>query len=507
MKLIKKIAAIMFAFMMVFSLSTNVKAQSGDNTRKGSITISNVKNGETYKIYRILDLDSYKYSDENNENEEGNYSYTLKQDGTDVKNANQWQSFVKENADGKGSNFFKLTDEKYVTAITTDGKKIAIAALKYVQEHTTIEADDSYTAIEDGTHTFENLPLGYYLVESTVSALCSLDTTNPNQTIKVKYEEPTVTKKIVDNQKGLVDNTTANIGDKITYHVTIPVKKGATKYVFYDKLDKGLKYYKDQQLGNKFSVAVDSTQEHTNGKQGVDYTLTLDANEQAFTIKFEDSFLQKISVGKDITLTYMAIVTNEAPMNTAINNKAYLKYGNNQQTTESTTSVFTYQIPVYKYTGEVGNEQALSGATFKLYKEKKDDKNLLKFDNKANDVYKYNPSTEETTTSLVSDDSGYIRLDGLSAGTYFLEETKAPNGYNKLENPIKVVVTQGTDGKPVIHVDDDTDRVDTVKVKNNTGTILPSTGGMGTTLIYLVGGALVLGSGFVLANKKRAKAK
>ena len=131
----------------------------------------------------------------------------------------------------------------------------------------------------------------------------------------------------------------------------------------------------------------------------------------------------------------------------------------------------------------------------------------MKFDNKANDVYKYNPSTEETTTSLVSDDSGYIRLDGLSAGTYFLEETKAPNGYNKLENPIKVVVTQGTDGKPVIHVDDDTDRVDTVKVKNNTGTILPSTGGMGTTLIYLVGGALVLGSGFVLANKKRAKAK
>lgn len=505
MKLIKKIAAIMFAFMMVFSLSTNVKAGSGDNTRKGSIKISNVKNGETYKIYRILDLDSYEYSDENNENKEGNYSYTLKQDGTDVKNANQWQNFVKDNADGHGSNFFKLTDEKYVTAKTTDGEKIAIAALKYVQEHTTIEADDSYTATEDGTHTFGNLPLGYYLVESTVSALCSLDTTNPNQTIKVKYEEPTVTKKIVDNQKGLVDNTTANIGDKITYHVTIPVKKGATKYVFYDKLDTGLKYYKDQQLGNKFSVAVDSTQEHTNGTQGVDYTLTLDANEQAFTIKFEDSFLQKISVGKDITLTYIAIVTNEAPMNTAINNKAYLKYGNNQQTTESTTSVFTYQIPVYKYTGEVGNEQALSGATFKLYKNLVETDNLLKFDEKNGDVYRYNPKAG--VTDLVSGTTGYIKLNGLSAGTYYLEETKAPNGYNKSEKPIKVVITQGTGGKPVIHVDADTDRVDTVKVKNNTGTILPSTGGMGTTLIYLIGGALVLGSGFVLANKKRAKAK
>lgn len=500
MKLIKKIAAIMFAFMMVFSLSTNVKAESGINQNQGSITISNAKDGETYKIYRILDLDSYNYTDANHE--DGNYSYTYRQDDN---SANGWKQFIKINT---GENkFFKLTGSKYITANTgVKGEDIAKAALDYAKANG-INDDDSYTATENGTYTFNNLPLGYYLAESSVSALCSLDTTKPNQTIKVKYEEPTVTKKIVDNQKGLVDNTTANIGDKITYHVTIPVKKGATKYVFYDKLDTGLKYYKDQQLGNKFSVAVDSTQEHTNGTQGVDYTLTLDANEQAFTIKFEDSFLQKISVGKDITLTYMAIVTNKAPMNTAINNKAYLKYGNNQQTTESTTSVFTYQIPVYKYTGEVGNEQALSGATFKLYKEKKDDKNLLKFDNKANDVYKYNPSTEETTTSLVSDDSGYIRLDGLSAGTYFLEETKAPNGYNKLENPIKVVVTQGTDGKPVIHVDNDTDGVDTVKVKNNTGTILPSTGGMGTTLIYLVGAALVLGSGFVLANKKRAKAK
>ena len=101
MKLIKMIAAIMFAFMMVFSLSTNVKAvESGVNKNQGSIVIENAKNGETYKIYRILDLDSYEYSGENNEKKEGNYSYTLKQDGTDVKNANQWQNFVKRNADG-----------------------------------------------------------------------------------------------------------------------------------------------------------------------------------------------------------------------------------------------------------------------------------------------------------------------------------------------------------------------------------------------------------------------
>lgn len=496
MKLIKKIAAIMFAFMMVFSLSTNVKAESGINQNQGSITISNAKDGETYKIYRILDLDSYNYTDANHE--DGNYSYTYRQDDN---SANGWKQFIKINT---GENkFFKLTGSKYITANTgVKGEDIAKAALDYAKANG-INADDSYTATENGTYTFNNLPLGYYLVESSVSALCSLDTTNPNQEIKVKYEEPTVTKQIIDNQEGLVSNTTANIGDKITYHVTIPVKKGATKYVFHDKLDTGLKYYKDQQLGNKFSVAVDSTQNHTNGTQDVDYTLTLDANEQAFTIKFEDSFLQKINVGKDILLTYIAIVTNEAPMNAAINNTAYLKYGNNQQTTESTTSVYTYNIPVFKYTGD--KKTPLADATFKLYRSKMTEDNLLKFDEKNEDAYKY--SERGGVTELVSDAKGNININGLSAGTYFLEETKAPNGYNKLEKAIKVVVSKGENGKPVIHVDEDTDSVEKVEVKNNTGGLLPSTGGMGTTLIYLVGAALVLGSGFVLFNKKRAKAK
>lgn len=503
MKLIKKIAAIMFAFIMVFSLSTNVKAESGVNTSQGSIMISNVKNGEAYKIYRILDLDSYNYPPENPKG--GNYSYTYKQGD---KNATEWKKFIDDNTgDGK---YFKKTGStvsKYFTANDgVKGEDIAKAALKYVNDNG-IEADDSYTATADGTYTFNNLPLGYYLVESTVSALCSLDTTNPNQTIKVKYDEPTVTKKIVDNQNGLVDNTTAKIGDPITYHVTIPVKKGATNYVFHDELETGLKYYKNPEAGNKFSVAVDSTQAHTNGTQDVDYTLTLNTNENAFTIKFEDSFLQKINVGEDITLTYIAIVTKEAPMNTAINNTAYLNYGNNQKSNESTTSVYTFNIPVFKYTGVT--KQGLAGATFNLYKDEKISNNLLKFDEAFDEVngnvYKYNPKTG--VTDLVSDANGNINLNGLSAGTYILEETKAPEGYNKLEKTIKVVVTKGEDGKPVIHVDDDTASVEKVEVKNSTGSLLPSTGGMGTTLIYLVGGALVLGSGFVLANKKRAKAK
>ena len=514
MKLIKKIVAIMFAFIMVFSLSTNVKAVNGVNASQGSITLDKVRNGETYKIYRILDLDSYNYPTGNPKG--GNYSYTYKKQGD--KNATEWKNFIDTNT-GDGEYFKKTgsTSSNYFTANDgVNGEDIAKAALQYVKKNG-IEADDSYTATENGTYTFNYLPLGYYLVESTVSALCSLDTTNPNQTIKVKYGEPTVKKEIVHSTSRDSTYETASIGDIITYNVIITVKKGAKDYVFHDKLDNGLKYSGMNET-LPFNVQFTTTKKvpSVNGsmtmlKPGAgDYTLIQDETNNSFSIEFTNDFIQKFDENDEIHLMYCAVVTKDALMNTAINNTAYLKYGNKQETTKVSTNVYTYQIPVFKYTGE--GKQALAGATFKLYKDTKDDKNLLTFENKAKDVYakdvyKYNRNTEGTTTSLVSGDDGYIRLDGLSAGTYILEETKAPEGYNKLENPIKVVVTKGEEGKPVIHVDDDTTSVEKVEVKNNTGSILPSTGGMGTTLIYLIGGALVLGSGFVLANKKRAKAK
>lgn len=243
MKLIKKIAAIMFAFMMVFSLSTNAKAESGVNQNQGSITISNVKAGETYSIYRILDLDSYNYTDANH----GNYSYTYRQDDH---SANGWKQFIILH---KGENeFFKLTGSKYITANTgVEGEDIAKAALSYAKANG-ISADDSYTATEDGTHTFEHLPLGYYLVESSVGAVCNLTTTNPSQNIKVKYTEPTVEKNILSNEK-LVKNTSANIGDHIHYQVKITLGKGAKNYVFHDQIGDGLQY---NEIKNKVFVMI-----------------------------------------------------------------------------------------------------------------------------------------------------------------------------------------------------------------------------------------------------------
>lgn len=106
---------------------------------------------------------------------------------------------------------------------------------------------------------------------------------------------------------------------------------------------------------------------------------------------------------------------------------------------------------------------------------------------------------------MTSNGTKAFTITGLEAGTYYLKETKAPNGYNRLTSPIKIEIKQKDDGTQQIIWNNK--EVTTVDVLNEKGSLLPQTGGMGTTLIYLIGGALVLGSGIVLANKKRAKAK
>ena len=494
MKLIKKIAAIMFAFMMVFSLSTNVKAVSGVNQNQGSITISNAKAGETYKIYRILDLASYNYSE--GDHDKGNYSYTYKTGQNDT----EWKQFIVDNTgDGK---YFSVTDGKYLTANgTANGEDIAKDALKFVQDSDTITADASKKPETDGPITFSDLPLGYYLVESTVGALCSLNTTHTNQNIEVKYEEPTITKTILMSDSDDTTHETVKIGDSIMYQITIDVKKGAKNYVLHDQLDPGLKYHEIPDTGFSVHAYVMENNKPVTLRPTTDYLLTHDKNANAFTLKFEDSCIKNL-VDKQINVDYYVNVTKGALMDTAMKNKAFLNYGNSQTSKESTTSVFTYQIPVYKYTGEGANKKPLANATFNLYKDSKADGNLLRFDGKIGNVYTYNKDGE--VKDLVSGDDGYVKLNGLSAGTYFLEETKAPNGYNKLENPIKIVVTKADNTKKITRDDVVVTQID---VENKSGSLLPSTGGMGTTLIYLIGGALVLGSGFVLANKKRAKAK
>ncbi len=495
MKLIKKIAAIMFAFMMVVSMSCNVKADEGTTAttgEKGTITINNAIPGQTYKIYKILELESYNPTTKN-------YAYKV---------TTEWKSFV----DGDGSTYLtKVDGTDYVNWVgdsTNDGtrvKEFAEKAIAYVKQNSNTinplrSQDAPKTSVEHTTTvTFKNLSLGYYLVDSSVGTLCSLDTTNTDATIREKNGVPSVDKKVSSTETGNYDTSnTASIGDTVYFKTTITAQPGAQNYVLHDKMTAGLKFNGNVEVKKGESPVAT-----------LDYTLkTSDFNDDCtFEIVFGQTFCDDLQKDEKITVTYSAtlnenaVIGNDANTNT---NKTLLSYGDSQKTTEVTTNTKTFKMDVFKYTEnrtDKTKKDGLADAVFTL--KKGGETNTINFvketsDENNGDIYRVANTGD---ANITTNKSGKFTIKGLGAGTYYLTETKQPAGYNKLKNPVTVVIDN--DGN--VKVDDA--NADPVEVENKTGTVLPSTGGAGTTMIYLIGGALVLGSGVVLATKRRVKNK
>lgn len=485
----------MFAFMMVVSMSCNVKADDTTTAvtgETGTITINNAIPGQTYKIYKILELESYNPTTKN-------YAYKV---------TTEWKSFV----DGDGSTYLtKVDGTDYVNWVgdsTNDGtrvKEFAEKAIAYVKQNSNTinplrSQDAPKTSVEHTTTvTFKNLSLGYYLVDSSVGTLCSLDTTNTDATIREKNGVPSVDKKVSSTETGNYDTSnTASIGDTVYFKTTITAQPGAQNYVLHDKMTAGLKFNGNVEVKKGESPVAT-----------LDYTLkTSDFNDDCtFEIVFGQIFCDDLQKDEKITVTYSAtlnenaVIGNDANTNT---NKTLLSYGDSQKTTEVTTNTKTFKMDVFKYTEnrtDKTKKDGLADAVFTL--KKGGETNTINFvketsDENNGDIYRVANTGD---ANITTNKSGKFTIKGLGAGTYYLTETKQPAGYNKLKNPVTVVIDN--DGN--VKVDDA--NADPVEVENKTGTVLPSTGGAGTTMIYLIGGALVLGSGVVLATKRRVKNK
>lgn len=515
MRLIKKIAAIMFAFMMVVSMSCNVKADDTTTpaTGDGTITINNAIPGQTYKLYRLLDLESYSVN-EDGQKENGNYSY---------KPTSKWKTFL----EGNGIRDVYFTFENGYASWKKGANVEAFAKLAIEhanKENAVIEAEKTEVAsaaIEGNntsTVTFKNLPLGYYLVDSSVGTLCSLDTTNKDATIQEKNGVPSVDKKVSNSKTGPFDtSSTASIGDTVYFKTTITAQPGAQNYVLHDKMTEGLTF--DQ---NSVNVSLHKNAQNTDRdlSKTTDYsveTTNLESTDPkcTFHVNFIPTFCDSLEANDTITVTYSAVLNGKAEIGNVDKNtnETWLKYGDSQSTQHKPTTTKTFEMKVFKFykdKNDSNTEKGLAGATFKLTKGSKDAENIsfVKTSNKTatNDVYRVAKKGEAgTVTTITSPNSGEFTIQGLGAGTYYLTETKQPDGYNKLSGPVTVVIDK--DGKVKVKNGDAYDEVTQVKVENKTGTVLPSTGGMRTTMIYLIGGALVLGSGVVLATKRRVKKK
>lgn len=491
-KAMKKLMAALLAVAMVCAMAIPAFAAggAGATTGEGKITIDNAVIGHTYKIYRILNL---QYNDT---------AKSFRYEKND-----KWGAFVEEQT------AYLAVDSKtgVVTWANSDNadngtaiKALAVAAGQHVTDTPSLAADDSKEATSN-TVIFDNLPLGWYLVVSdlTTDAICSIDTTAKQVTIKEKNGVPTVTKEVEYASGSWGQGNDGNVGDTVNFQTTINVTDGdPTNYVLHDQMSKGLTFKE-----NSIAVKVNDTL-ITN--YTVEYTNT---DKCTFEISFPNGTLH---TNDTVVVTYSATINSNAVVGTAGNeNETWLKYGNNGETTHGRTKTYTWKFNIFKYfTDSNGDKKYLADVEFVLYRKNADDKaEYAKFD--SNNKLSGWTEAENEATKLKTNATSIVGVEGLDKGTYFLKEITTPGGFNGLTSDVEVQIDSScntlngatyTVQYKMVNEEDFTDTDEEEKVvpiENKRGTVLPGTGGIGTTIFYVVGGGLMAAAAILLITKKR----
>lgn len=490
MKHMKRFVALFAALALVLAMAAPAFAATASPTNTkdqgtGTITVENAKNGETYSLYRIFDLVSYTPK---NGDEAAKAVYKV---------TSEWKSFIQSQGTyitlDKNDQPTWKADAEVVAFV-----KLAKTAAESMSPVATVKAADNEAK-------FTSLKDGYYLVSTTTGTLCSLNTENGTEELKIrdKNDVPTVEKKVEKTSgKNVWDKeNTAKIGDTVSYQTTISVKDGAKGYVLHDKMDAGLTLdsYSIKVTVDGADVTADATKctIKTTGKTHSDCT---------FEIEFADSYVATLA-NKDIIVTYRATLNDAAKIvNETNKNETWLKYGNSSESVHKKTETKAYSFDLVK-TNESG--KLLKDAKFELY-EDADCTNKIDLIEVDENTYRPATVTEKSATDfasavIVSNETKAITIKGLKGGTtYYLKEIKAPQGYNTLTDAVVVKIgttnlsatmngTQYTSGG--------------IHVINKAGTTLPSTGGIGTTIFYLIGGGLMVAAAVLLIAKKRMENK
>ena len=535
-KLVSRFMAVLMAMTMILSMSMTAFAEVAP---KGTLTVNNTVAGKTLDLYQIFT--ATKSGD--------NVAYTLN---------SAYEGFFKNNTRISGSE--SLTGEALSEAAYnyvknqvgkngSDGVAFAKDILGWILKNNSTVTDTHKTATTGaGTTVISDLEYGYYVVyplgatdtstapgNETVKSVASLvSVTGNDATVNMKSNYPTVVKKV--NDKNADD---VNIGDEVTYTLTskVPDMTGYTSYVFNfkDTLSAGLTLKKitSVKVGDTTITKVEAGQ-----KANDTYTLTQAGQDITITM---NNFLasNKDKAGKEIKVTYTATLNKNAVTGFDANkNSATIEYSNKPGTTDkgesepSIVDVHTFNFTIFKYYLKGADKTGLANAEFELYKENEagnaaDENAKINIVDEGEGVYRQATADEAkeidfTSAKIVSDTDGKVLVKGLDAGTYYLRETNAPEGYNKLLSDIKVEIkaTYGKDGKLVSYTVDYTYNGTTtsataitsknnspeVPVENKTGAQLPSTGSKGALMVTLAGivlfGALTASKAF---GKKKAK--
>lgn len=488
------LTAIMTLAMAATSFATMTEPMPAAATQKGNLTVKvNEKNtleGQTIKLYKLFDLsvsgDSYAYVVNKTYTDAIATALGMETTATSEDLYNKLAGYASHSSDIQ-----KFADD-FTTAALTAGTAATVTAEKLgkVTEH-----------------KFENLDYGYYLVYQTgtkeiQSSLVSVDMTEKE--VNLKGEAPSIEKT--------ANAETVEIGQVVTYTITgtIPDTTGYDSYVYKikDTLTNGLDFVTDAQgetqATNPYLVSV---------KIGDNV-----AKEQSATLSGEGNRTMELdlskwikdnqeSKGQAFTVTYYAKVNSDAVVTEK--NSASLEYGNDPQNTTTTTpseaETPTYPLDINKKIAK--SETMLAGATFRLYKSEDDAKaandNAIKVTEGTPEgsytvaVDQENEKNMDMVTVATEVGKGHnLHLNGLAAGTYWLVETDAPAGYNKLTAPIKVTITKSGDENVdnwTLTKGEDVEQDKIIDIENVSGTLLPETGGMGTVLFTVVAVVMILG--------------
>ena len=469
MKTMRKLFTVLLALAMTLALA--VPAFAADTT--GSITITNPQGDRTYTAYKIFDV---TYSGDN-------YSYTISDTDTAF---NTVKAYADVTANGLTLTPVGKTG-KY--NVSTGDSFSAASFAQYLKTNAgSLGTGTAFTQVGN-TMKASGLTPGYYFVSGTSGTVCELATAKDIQ-IRDKNEAPQIEKSVDDADR------TVEIGQKLTYTITgkVPSTKGYTEYTYEltDTMSEGLTFNKDVKV--------------TIGDEDVTTAAAITKNGNGFVASVNMMDYQG-QIDKPVVITYTATVNEKAIQRNEETNTATLKYSNDPANKNSfkessvEVEVFSFNIVINKYAA--GNESTkLEGAKF-----------VLK--NAEGKYYNCDTATKAVTwvvgkadtTEVTTDVNGVARFDGLQAGTYKLEETAAPAGYNQLIKDITIVLKE--DGSATI--DDaastpEADRSLTAGVANSTGTMLPETGGIGTVIFVALGALAVICAGvFLVTNKRMSK--
>lgn len=483
MKHVKKLLGLLLALTLSLTLCLPAFAVSGTNNNGGSITINDAVEGHTYKAYQIFVLESY------NTEADGNGAYAYKANSV-------WENWLK----GQTS-YVTIDAQGYVTWVqNADPAAFAKVALAHAEDArisptATKTASAPVTGAQYSTVTFRDLNLGYYLVDTTLGTLCSLDTTAPSVEMFEKNEPPHINKQVKEDSTGnWGDDNTAEIGDTVEFQTTISAKKGAESYVLHDAMSAGLTLDPD-------SITVANLTKGNDANSGDYHVVTTGLNDGCtFEVHFHQSYLDTITADTSIVVTYKAVVNENAVVHPSGNpNGTKLEYGdenNTKVTPPDETKTYTFKVDVVKTDDK---NKVLDGVQFKLY-DAKTGGNEIALVKVSNGVYRL-AKDGENGVEYITTVNGQLEIKGFDANTnYYLEETKAPDGYHKLAERVEIAVKEAN---LEASVSNDTWQSGGVHVVNTPGKELPSTGGMGTALFYIGGGVLVVGAAALFVLKKR----